>query len=583
MRQFTIKGLGVSPGIAFGTAHFIDDGTIHAPLYRISQSAVKAEYRRFNEALAATDKGIDSLQRASRRKLPSKAAEEICYILQAHGQMLRSGRLLEGIKRRIAVELINAEAAVAKETESIAADFAQMPDPYLAARGKDISELGSRLIAAFAENGNRRKLRKDSILLAKVLDPASAALLDPQTVVGIAAQSGGADSHTAIVARAMQMPSVLGAESLDKINDGDELILDGSAGKIVVHPTAAAKRLYRQRRKKFASADSLLPARSRIKAKTKDGIRIGVYANIELPGEAKNLIQSGAEGVGLLRSEFLFMNRSSLPDEAEQYDFIKQVVKQVGKSPVVVRTLDIGGDKLAPVLGGAERNVGNPALGLRAIRLSLKYPGLFKVQIAAILRAAALADQGGQVRILLPMISSVSEIIQSRKLIGEVHEQLLASEIVPKQIPPLGIMIETPSAVLLADEFAKHCDFFAIGTNDLTMYTLAIDRDNEEVAPLYDPLHPALLRMIQLVGQAGWDHGIRVSICGEIAADINCTALLVGLGMTEFSMAPNAIARVKDKLSTVDSSEARRMAKQVLDTADPKKIKHFLDSFNSAS
>ncbi len=581
MPQFTLKGLGVSEGIAFGLAHFIDEAAGSAPLYKIPASRVKKECECFIEALATSAKDIETLKRSSGRKLPSKAAEEISYILQAHERMLTSNRLLEGIKQRISKELINAEAAVARETESIAAAFEGMADPYLAARSKDIRELGSRLIAAF-RNHRQKKPQADSILLAKSMDPASAALLDPRAVVGIAAASGGADSHTAIIARAMMMPAVLGAEAMARIKNGDELILDGGQGRIIVHPTAAVRREYRRKKRAVAARVSRLrSSRSQSKARTKDGVRIGIYANIELPRETEKLADFGAEGVGLMRSEFLFMGRKDLPSEEEQYRFIKQALRWTGKSPVVVRTLDVGGDKLAPSLGAELRNGGNSALGLRAIRLSLKYPTLFKTQIAAILRAAASAE--GEIKILLPMVSSLGEITKARKLIDETYRLQLAAKRAPKKRPLVGIMVETPSAVMLADKFAAHCDFFAIGTNDLTMYTLAIDRDNEEVASLYDPLHPSLLRMIQMVCQAGWDRGIPVSICGEIAADLNCTALLVGLGVMEFSMAPSAINAVKEKIASIDCVDARRLAQQALVAADPRKISQLLDLFNRSA
>ena len=572
MRQFSIQGIGVSEGYGFGKAHFIDDGTTHAPLYKITDPA--KEYARFDKALNTTMGSLDKLKQAASSGLRGEAAEEIGYILEAHTQMLRSGRLIEGIKKRIKAKLVNAEAAVAYETARLARDFAKMADPYLAGRAKDITELGNRLIGGFSSILTKPPRR--SILLAQSLDPASTALLDPAAVMGIAAGSGGSDSHTAIVARAMVMPAVLGIEGLGKINNGDEIILDGIEGKIIVHPTAATTRAYEARLKSFVRLQKRLEASSAKKAETADGERIGIYANIELPNEAKSL--AGAEGVGLLRSEFLFMNRTDLPTEQEQYNFVEQVLKQVGNQPVVVRTLDIGGDKLAPALLGianrgglANRVVGNPALGLRAIRLSLKYPALFRVQISALLRVAALGD----VRILLPMISSLDELKQAKQLIGSVYKRLKRKKLKAK-MPPIGIMIETPSAALLADTFAEHCDFFAIGTNDLTMYTTAIDRDNEEVAPLYDPLHPAVLKMIQIVGQASWEHGIKVSICGEIAADTRCTALLIGLGMSEFSMAPSAIARVKHKIAHIDTVEARRMALKAVESGDSQEIRKLL-------
>ncbi|MGH6929235.1 MAG: phosphoenolpyruvate--protein phosphotransferase, partial [Dongiaceae bacterium] len=384
--------------------------------------------------------------------------------------------------------------------------------------------------------------------------------------------------HTAIMARSLGLPAVLGlADLVGAVRNGDAVIVDGSKGRVIARPKPSTLEEYERRRGEFARAERQLAGLRRLPAVTRDGTAVSLLANLELPRETEAALAGGAEGVGLLRTEFLFMNRPDLPDEEEQYQALRTIIKGMDGRPITVRTLDVGGDKLAGALdvqpGGA-----NPALGLRAIRLSLKMTELLEAQLAAILRAGA----HGPVRILLPMVSAMAEVRQVREILAGVVRRLKRRGTkFADPPPPLGVMIEIPGAALAADALAQVADFFAIGTNDLTMYTLAIDRGDEQVAHLYNPLHPAVLRLIQFTTEAALRARIPISVCGEIAGDPRYAALLLGLGIRELSMAVTALPRVKQRIRGLDVLTATRFARQIMDQSDSGRIAVLLDDFNA--
>ena len=575
-----LEGLGVAPGIAVGPAYLLEAGAIPVAIHALADDEVADEVARFNAAVAKGQRQLRKLKSKS-ANLPGAAAEEMGYLLEAYLQMLSGSRLLRGVERRISQEKINAEAAVQAEIAEIAEGFAALSDQYLAARADDIREVGDRLIrnltqtpfAAFSE------LTPGTVVIAEELSPADTALLDPALVSGFATVLGGPEGHTAIMARSLALPAVLGvAGLLGAVHNGDTVVVDGSSGRVVINPSAEMLAEYEHRQSEYRNEQRMLARLKRVPAVTRDGEAITLLANVELPRESQSALAAGAEGIGLLRTEFMFMNRDDLPDEEEQYQALKAITEAMNGRLVVMRTLDIGGDKLALPLSAHLAESTNPALGLRAIRLSLKERFLLETQLGAMLRASA----HGQVRILLPMISSIGEVRQVRQAMATVIRRLKRRKVKIADPPPmLGVMIEVPGAALSADALAQVADFFAIGTNDLTMYTLAIDRSEEQVAHLYNTLHPAVLRLIQFTAEAAFRARIPISVCGEIAGDPRYTALLLGLGVRELSMAWPALPRVKQRIRSIDLLAATRRARMIMDQSDSGRIAALLDDFNT--
>ncbi len=579
-KERTLEGLGVSSGIAIGPIHVRESGAVEVSEYCIQPKHLDSELARFSEAVKRTRRQLLKLK-SKAQTLPEATAEELGYLLDAHLHMLEGSRLIRGVEDRISGKSLNAEAAVQAEISEIGKGFAAMEDSYLAARMEDIREVGNRLVRSLTKSPPTAfsTLPEGSIVVAEEITPADTALLDPSRVAGFTTTLGGPESHTAIMARSLMIPAVLGVPGLlSGMTSGEMMIVDGDAGILIINPSPATLEKYKRRRKELERAHKQLARLKELPAETRNGTKIDLFANIELPREIKNIKDSGAKGIGLLRSEFLFMNRDDLPGEQEQFDSLRKLVTAMKGRPVTIRTLDVGSEKLATSLGGHLMPATNPALGLRAIRLSLKIPELLSTQLAAILRAGA----HGPVRILVPMISGVSEIRQVRRIMRSVAGKLKRRKVkIPDPLPPLGIMIETPGAALAAESLARLCEFFAIGTNDLTMYTLAIDRGDEQVAHLYNPIHPAVLRLIKFTTAAGGNAGIPVSVCGEIAGDPRYTALMVGLGIHELSMAPASLLKVKQRIRSLDVAAAQRLVHAVMEQSDPGRISALVDDFNA--
>jgi phosphoenolpyruvate-protein phosphotransferase (PTS system enzyme I) len=577
-----LSGFGVSPGIAIGPAHIREGGALAVHERHLPEAEVDAERRRFAEAVAVSLKQLRKLK-AKSSVLPASAAEEVGYLLDAHLAMLSNSRLVRGAEERIGRAQINAERAVQLEIDEIAKGFAAMRDAYLAARIEDIRVVGARLIrnlikkpyAAYSD------VIRGAVILADELTPADTALMDPLRIAGFAAETGGIESHTAIVARALGLPAVLAVPDLLEHARADRMVvIDGAAGTVIIDPSAETIGDYEARRDALARERRLLGRLRRVPAVTRDAVEIALEANLELPVELGQAVATGAAGLGLVRSEFLYMNRDDLPGEDEQYDAYVALVRGMEGKPVTVRTLDLGCEKMAPAVSGRIAAPDNPALGLRAIRLSLQDRRLLDPQLAAMLRAAA----EGPLRILLPMISNVGEIRRVREAISQVARRLRRRGVtLPNPLPPLGVMIEVPGAALAADALAAEADFFAIGTNDLVQYTLAIDRTNEQVAHLYNPLHPAVLRLIQFSVEAALRRGMPISVCGEMAGEPRFTALLLGLGLRNLSMAPANIPRVKHRIRNLDMVAATRRARAIMDQADIGRIAALVDDFNTVA
>ena len=579
-KERTFEGLGVSPGIGIGVVHFRESSAISVPEYRIAAGKVDDERSRFNGAVSRARGQIGRL-RAKAGTMPGPAAEELGFLLDAYFHMLKDSRLVRRAERRIIDNRINAEAAVQAELEEISDSFMAMDDPYLAARLDDIRELARRLIRNLAKSPPKpaTHVPKGSVIVAEELTPADTAQLNPKRAAGIATQLGGAEGHAAIMARALGLPAVMGAAGLLKsINAGEEIVVDGDRGRIVVNPQAATRAAFEHRIREHQRQKKRLSRLRHQPAVTRDGTNVVLQANVELPAEMTLVSHVGATGIGLLRSEFMFMNRDDIPAEEEQYRILKGLVESMEGRPVTVRTLDVGGEKTAAALMGEFGASASSALGLRGIRLSLSRTDVLESQFQAILRAGA----HGKIRILLPMVSSVSEVRQARDILHRAAENLKCRHVaIADPLPPVGAMIEIPGAALSADALAQVSDFFAIGSNDLTMYTLAIDRGDEHVAYLYDPLHPAVLRLIQLSAEAALRARIPVSICGEMAGDPRYTALLLGLGFRELSMISANIPRVKQRIREMDLVAANRRAQIIMDQMDSGRIAMLLDDFNA--
>ena len=578
--EHIVEGLGVSPGIGIGTVQLRESGAVVIPEYRIPAGQVAAERKRFKEAVIHTRQQIGELRQEA-RLLPGEIEEELSYLLDAYLLMLRDSRLVRGAERRIRESRINAEAAVKAELDEIAEGFAALDDDYIAARLDDIREVSDRLLRNLIRSPMKSVslVPRGSVIITDDLTPADTVKLNPHRVVGVATVLGGSEGHTAIMARALGLPAVLGASGVTEgVRTGDAVIVDGNGGRVIVNPAPATLRHYQKRREEHQRERRRLGRLRNRPAVTRDGTEVVLMANVELPIEMNLVAQHGAAGIGLLRSEFLFMNRAEFPTEDEQYEIFRQLVEGMEGRPVTIRTLDVGGEKTGAALMGDVGASARSALGLRGIRLLLAREDLLETQFRAILRAGA----HGKVRILLPMVTAGSEVTKARTIL-ERAARGLADDGIPMAdpLPPVGVMIEVPGAALSADAMAQVSDFFAIGSNDLTMYTLATDRGDEHVSHLFDPLHPAVLRLIHYSTESAMRAGIPVSICGEMAGDPRYTALLLGLGLRLLSMAAANIPRVKERIRQLDLLAADSRARIIMDQVDPARIATLLDDFNS--
>lgn len=581
-KELVFDGFGVSPGIGIGTALVRVRGAEDVPKYRITASQVADEQLRLKNAAAQARRQISRLQSRVKGKVKAisgLAADELGYLLDAYFHMLKDSRLVRGASERIAKERINAEAAVETEIAAISEGFQAMKDAYLAARVDDIREVGRRLISQLAKKTERsyQAVRKGSVLIADELTPADAATLDPDRVAGIATMTGGRQSHTAIMARALGLPAVLGIPGLlPEVKSGDRVYVDGDLGRVVVNPRPETVAAIRRRRNAGLREKRRLTRLSKRPAVTRDGVQIRLRANVELPIEMDKVIEVGASGIGLLRSEFMFINRPNPPSEDEQYAALRDLLIRAEGHPLTIRTPDFGAEIGIESLAGEFGASTTSLLGMRGIRLSLARPELLETQFRAILRAGA----HGPVRILLPMVSTIAEVRAAREILARAARRLhRRGTAIPMALPPLGTMIEVPAAALSADALAQVSDFFAIGTNDLTMYTLAIDRGDQWVAHLYDPVHPAVLRLIQFSAAAAQAARIPAVVCGEMAGDPRLTALLLGLGFRELSMSPANIPRVKQQILELDVGVATHQTQVIMQQSDPVRIQALLEEF----
>jgi phosphotransferase system enzyme I (PtsI) len=557
---------------------------------KIAAADIAAEGARLDAAIVQSRKQLTKL-RGRLAVLPEESQAEIAPLIDAYLRMIGPSRLVRGIRRRVEETLLSAESAVTAEADAIASAIMGQAEPGLNAedraslnrRAEEVREIARRIVRNLTRTPFRSfaGLPDGAILVSESLRPADAALLDPSRLAGVAADEGGTDGHTAVMLRALGVPSVLGAAGLTQsARPGDIVVVDGIAGSVTLNPSAETVATARRAVAAFARERQRYARLRRLAAETTDGETVELQANFELPIELPLIAQSGAQGIGLLRTEFLFMNRDSVPDENNQAETYRGIVEAMNGDSVTIRVLDWGGEKDIEALSNAglvaDISDVNPAMGLRGLRLLLRRPELFETQLAAILRAS----MHGPVRVLLPMVTTVSEVRAARETYERVARRLRRrGERVPEKLPPLGIMIETPGAALSADALALEADFFAIGTNDLTAHTLAVDRGESDVAEMYDPLHPAVLRLIQFATEAALRMRMPVSLCGEMAGDPRVTPLLLGLGLRAFSMNASAVPRVKHVVRSVDSDACVRFARRVMEQADPEQIVALLAGF----
>jgi phosphotransferase system enzyme I (PtsI) len=566
----TYKGVGVSPGIAIGRAIIVEKRV--ASVYRvpIREEEVASEVTRFMEALEKTrDALLDLKQKVSR-----SMGDEYAKIFEAHAMIVSDASFGDKVVQKIEIEQVNAEWALAEVQEELQARFASFEDDYLRERVADVKDVAERVLVNLQgiAHHDLSEIRHDVVIIADDLTPSDTVHFNRRPIVGFATEVGGRTSHTSIIAKSLFMPAVIGVPRLTKIVDNDELVIvDGYEGTIVVNPTQAMVAEYISRVSRHEEAEQKLLENRTLPSVTKDGVKISLQANIELVQELDDAIKFGAEGIGLYRSEFLYISTSpDLPTEEEHFNIYRRLAEATAPDWCVIRTFDLGGKKLAREVMGSKED--NPVLGLRALRLCMQHRDMFKTQLRALLRASAF----GKIKIMFPLVSGVQELRQVKTLVRELRLELDAQGVPYNRELQIGIMIEVPSAAVIADMLATEADFFAIGTNDLIQYALAIDRSNENVSYLYEPLHPAILRLVKGVIDAGKRAGIPVEMCGEMASDPIYAIVLLGLGLEIFSMNPSSIPIIKNVVRSVRYKDCRRIAEMALQKKTAQEIEEFV-------
>ena len=551
-------GLGVSAGIAFGRAYLIGRDTLKAPRHHVEPDDVDTEIARLHKAIAASDKQLAKIK----EKLASENESDY-HIITAHQMMLHDEHLVDAAISYMRDELINAEWGLRRAVDDIGGVFDRMEDVYLRERRSDVEFVFERVLRnLLGRDTGPVQPPPDAIVVAYDLSPADTAQLHKAAVAGLITDAGGKTSHTAIIARAHEIPAVVGLETITEIVETDDLILiDGGSGMVIVNPTAATVAEYRDEQRRQVAAGAALHSMRDLPATTLDGTEIALYCNIDGHDELEDAFEYGAQGVGLYRTEYLFMGQNEPPDEERHYQTAVEVLNRLGGRPATIRTFDLGADKLAPFLEAAALEEANPALGLRSIRLCLSQLGrpLFRAQLRGLLRASA----HGPLKIMFPMISGVAELRATKAVVDDVKLELREEGIAFDENVKLGIMIEMPAAALSADFLADECDFFSIGTNDLIQYTMAVDRVNEYVSYLYEPLHPALMRLFGGVAASAHDAKIPVSVCGEMAGEPMIAPVLIGLGIRELSMSAVSVPEVKAMIRATTLADAEALVQRL--------------------
>jgi phosphotransferase system enzyme I (PtsI) len=573
--SFTMHGIGVSGGVAIGQAHLFAGMSAEASHYVITGADVQREQRRYDRAVKEVRDELNELAESVRHS----AAAELAPFVKVHLMLLEDGAFTEAPREIIREQHCNAEWALRMQLDELMAQFSDIEDPYLKAREDDVRQVAERVLGALAGSKRRiamKPVKEDaSILVARDLSPADVILFREHPFAAFITDLGGATSHTAIVARSMNIPAIVAMHHARQLIREDELIIvDGTQGVVIVNPDRHVLAEYRLKQNQARLERDKLKRLKTAPTSTLDGTAVQLQANIELPGDVEAVKASGAAGIGLFRSEFLFMNRRDLPGEDEQYEAYRDVVEGMKGLPVTIRTLDIGADK---PLDGQEYTAVNPALGLRAIRYCLSEPQVFNTQLRAILRAS----RHGKVLILIPMLTTWHEINQAVEAVAQAKEQLREEGVKFDDYVPVGGMIEVPAAAIALPMFIRKLDFLSVGTNDLIQYTLAIDRADDRVAHLYDPLHPAVLSLIAGVIRTAQQHEKPIAVCGEMAGDVELTRMLLGFGLRNFSMHPAHLLSVKQRVLTTSLPDITAIVARILKTDEPEKMQLLIERLNA--
>jgi phosphoenolpyruvate-protein phosphotransferase (PTS system enzyme I) len=574
--NFVLHGVAVSAGITIGHAHLVSSARLEAAHYEISEAAVPGEIFRFDAAIARARQELSAIE----GQISGDAPAEFGAFINLHRMILADSSLSQAPRELIRERRYNAEWALVQQMEKLVAQFEEIEDPYIRERRQDIEQVVERVMKALAGGTAAPEpppsAEGDLIVVAHDLSPADMILFKRHKFGGFVTDVGGVTSHTAIVARSLNIPALVGLHhARQMVRENDVLIVDGLQGVLVVDPDPVVLGEYRLRQSQHGLERQKLKRLKSTPSATLDGTPVELFANIELPQDIGEVQDAGAQGIGLFRTEFLFMNRKGLPTEDEQFEAYREVARAMDGRPVVIRTLDLGADKA--ISEGGPMEMPNPALGLRAIRFCLAEPQLFLAQLRAILRAS----KHGRVKILLPMLAHAHEIEQSLTMVRQAKQQLDDQGVAYDKSVEIGGMIEVPAAALALPMFMRRLDFLSIGTNDLIQYTLAIDRTDDAVAHLYDPLHPAVLHLIAHTIQAANRGGTPVAVCGEMAGETQLTRLLLGFGLRNFSMHPQQLLAIKERVLRTNLAEAQPLAQRVLRQSDPAKTRELLLKLNA--
>ena len=574
--SFSMHGIGVSGGIAIGRAHLVSNALLEIVHYQLPQNLIEDETKRFDDAVNTVKNDLERI----RSSLAKSAPAELSAFIGTHLMMLADKSLSEVPKDIIRKEQCNAEWAIKQQMDDIVAQFDAIEDAYLRERQHDVVQVVERVIKVLLGHPapGQTKLKQDEnaiILVAHDISPADAIQFKQHNFAAFITDVGGVTSHTAILARSLNIPSIVALQrARDLINDGELIIVDGTLGVVIANPSAEILAEYKLRQEQFEIEQQKLKRIKSTKAVTMCGTAIELHANIEVPEDVAAVKASGATGIGLYRTEFLFMNKREMPDEEEQFQAYKQVAEAMHGLPVTIRTLDLGADK--QMNPDSVSDCANPALGLRAVRLCLSEPAIFHTQLRALLRASHF----GNIKILIPMLSTLAELRQTKLLLERAKLSLRKQNVPFNENITLGGMIEVPAAAINAEAFAKELDFLSIGTNDLIQYTLAIDRTDDAVAHLYNPLHPSVLKLISITIKAGAKLGKSVAVCGEMAGDAKLTKLLIGMGLRQLSMHPSNVLSVKQQILRSQMTTLNSNARKVLNHTDLEKIEPLVAKFN---
>lgn len=573
--SFSLHGLAVSQGIAIGHAHLVSHATLEVARYTVRERDVPREIERFETALATVRGELGVLHAEA---VTPGSPSELAALVNVHAMFLNDPLLAEVPKELMRARRCNAEWALVQQMELLVAQFEVIDDSYLRERKHDIVQVVERVLRVLLDKPRRLAKRgsySELVIVAHDLSPADTIQFKNLKIAGFVTDLGGATSHTAIVARSLAIPAVVGLHhARPLVREGDLIIVDGTRGVLIVDPDARVLEEYQLRKRELELERSKLKRLKTARSATLDNVEVSLQANIELPQDIEQVKEAGADGVGLFRTEFLFMNRDSLPSEDEQFEAYRMVAKALAGKPLTIRTLDLGADKTARALHGAERQSPNPALGLRAIRYCLAEPQLFLAQLRAILRASHV----GNVQILIPMLAHVTEIEQTLTMIEQAKQQLRERRCKFNEHIAVGGMIEIPAAALALGALVRRLQFLSIGTNDLIQYTLAIDRTDEAVAHLYDPLHPAVLRLLSLVIQTAYKAEMPVAVCGEMGGDPKLTRLLLGMGLRQFSMHPTQLLEVKQQVVMADTEQLSTKVARILRLDEPERIREMVEN-----